>query len=183
MSTAGNTVASFPSAARAAMDTLQASPGRAATLVPALRAGAGPGLIRRLGCSAIAPAARPARISCMLVAIIAMSLADLYMTLAHLLHFGMIEANPLARRIMETGSPAELITWKLTTVLIAIGILFVFRYRRTAEVGALAGFLVMAWLTAHWFNYNGEVSMLTADMHAIAGEHGFVSMAPGGRGE
>jgi hypothetical protein len=133
----------------------------------------------RLLASALAPSARPARISAMLVAIIAMSLADLYMTLAHVLHFGMIEANPIARRIMETGSPAELIIWKLTTVLLAVGIFFAFRRQRTGEIGALACLVVMTWLTAHWFNYNTAVSTLTPDMHALAtvNEHGFVSMS------
>jgi hypothetical protein len=141
--------------------------------------------IARLCRSALAPAARPARVAALLVAVIAMSLADLYMTLAHLLHFGMIEANPLARRIMETGTPAEIIIWKLTTVLVAVGILFAFRRRRAAEIGALVCFIALGWLTAHWLTYNESISALTAELHALAAvnDTGFVTMAPTRPGE
>jgi hypothetical protein len=177
MSTLGATLLSGPAGLPVA------APGRAgppAPSTPSTRR-----TLARLGRSALAAPARPARVAAMLFAIIAMSLADLYMTLTHLLHFGMIEANPLARRIMETGSPVEIIIWKLTTVLVAVGILFAFRRRRAAEFGALACLLVMTWLTAHWFNYNDAVSLATADMHALAAlqEPGFVTMAPAGRGD
>lgn len=119
----------------------------------------------------------------MLICIVAMSLADLYMTLAHLFHFGMIEANPVARRVIEQGSAAELIIWKLASVLLAVAIFFIARKRRSAEIGTLICFLMLAWLTAHWLNYNEAVSELTAEMNTLATvrEGGWVTLTPMGR--
>jgi hypothetical protein len=138
-----------------------------------------PDLVR----SAFSAAARPARVSALIVAVVAMSLADLYMTLAHLLHFGMVEVNPLARRIIEQGSAAELIIWKLASILLAVAILFLARHRRSAEVGALACFALLAWLTVHWFNYNATISTFTTDLHTLSdsSDPAWVTFVPAGR--
>lgn len=137
--------------------------------------------IRGLFRSAVAITSRPARVSALLLCVVAMSMADLYMTLQYVMNFGMIEVNPLARRIIEAGSAAELIMFKLGSVLLAVGVLFLFRSRRTAELGAWACFVAMVWLTAHWFNYNAIISTLTTELQSLAAlqEPGWVSMAPG----
>ena len=123
---------------------------------------------------------RPFRVIALLVIVVLLSLTDLYMTLLHLLSFGMLEANPVARWIMEYGSPAALIIWKLITVGIAVGILFWARRRRAAEWGAAICCFVLLALTAQWISYNLRVSDATADLHAAAkaGEGRWVTMVP-----
>lgn len=115
------------------------------------------------------PGYRPVRVTALLSGVVLMSLADLYMTLVHLMSFGMIEANPLARGIMAYGSPAALIIWKLVTVMTAVGILFYVRKRRVGEVGAVFCCAVLMWLTGRWIAYNAAVGHWTGEMHSLAG--------------
>ena len=84
--------------------------------------------------AAFGPGYRPVRVTLLLCGVVLLSLADLYMTLVHLMSFGMIEANPLARGIMAYGSPAALVVWKLVTVLTAVGILFYARRKASAKL-------------------------------------------------
>jgi hypothetical protein len=123
---------------------------------------------------------RPCRVIALLSAVILFSLADLYMTLVHLLHFGMLEANPVARAIMELGSPAALILWKLITVGVAVGILFGARRRWTAEWAAAFCCFVMVWLTGRWAVYNLQAPQMTPAMQAVAQRQqpGWVTMVP-----
>jgi hypothetical protein len=124
-----------------------------------------------------APRFRPTRVLCLLAAVVVLSLADLYMTLVHLLHFGMLEANPLARAIMEYGSPAALIIWKLLTVGLAVGILFAARARRTAEWAAAFCCLTLVCLTGRWISYNIQVAAIGLEIHeARHDESSWVSM-------
>jgi hypothetical protein len=119
--------------------------------------------------AALKPGYRPVRVTVLLCGVVLLSLADLYMTLVHLMSFGMIEANPLARGIMAYGSPAALIVWKLVTVTTAVGILFYARRRRAAEVGAIFCCCVLLWLTGRWIAYNAQVGHWTGEMHSLAG--------------
>jgi hypothetical protein len=107
---------------------------------------------------------RSCRVLALLAAIVMLSLADLLMTLTHLTHYGMIEANPVARGIMRYGSPAILVAWKLATVGLAVGILFWARRRRAAELAAAFCCCVLLWLTARWSVYNGEIAALPDTM-------------------
>jgi hypothetical protein len=127
-------------------------------------------MVSRRGIAAFfTPGYRPVRVTVLLCAVVVLSLADLYMTLVHLMSFGMIEANPLARGIMAFGSPAALIIWKLVTVMMAAGILFYARKRRVAEVGAVFCCCVLTWLTGRWIAYNAQVGRWTGEMHSLAG--------------
>lgn len=125
------------------------------------------GFRSRLGGTFLSPAYRPHRVLAMLVAILILSMADLYMTLVHLTHFGMLEANPLARGMIAHGSPAVLAVWKAASAGLALGILFFTRRRVAAEIGAAVCTLVLAWLTFQWISYNNQVSLLTAEMHSL----------------
>lgn len=122
---------------------------------------------------------RQARVVMLLFAVLAMSIADLIMTLTYATSVGMVELNPLARAMMS-GGRYELIAWKLATVLLGIGILFFIRRTRGGEFGAWVCCLVLAALTFHWINYNREASSLTREMHIIsqAEDASFVQMAP-----
>jgi hypothetical protein len=121
---------------------------------------------------------RSCRVVAFLAVIVLLSLADLYMTLVHLLHFGMLEANPFARQVMEYGSPAALIIWKLVTVATAVGIFFWTRRRWAAEWGAAFCCLVLCWLTGQWIAYNLQVSSMTTELTTVQqiGEPRWVSM-------
>jgi hypothetical protein len=129
--------------------------------------------------AALTPGYRPVRVMLLLCGVVLLSLADLYMTLVHLMSFGMIEANPLARGIMAYGSPAALIVWKLVTVMTAVGILFYARRRRAAELGAIFCCGVLLWLTGRWVSYNAQVGRWTGEMHSLAGVNtpDFVTMS------
>lgn len=137
---------------------------------------------RTLSDSLIGPRFRGRRVAVLLMAVAVLSLADLYMTLVHLLSFGMLEANPIARLVMAHGSPAALIIWKLVTVGFALGVLYWARKRGTAEVAAVFACLVMGWLTLRWATYNNNVGELTKDLHIACPtrEPHWVTMAPGG---
>jgi hypothetical protein len=112
---------------------------------------------------------RRVRVLVLVACIIIFSLADLYMTLVHLLHFGMLEANPIARSIMEYGSPAALILWKLVTVGIAVAIFCWKRNSRAAEWGAAFCCCVLIWLTGRWITYNLHISSYTQEIAEAAG--------------
>lgn len=121
---------------------------------------------------------RRPRVVVLLVAVLAMSIADLVMTLTYATSVGMIELNPLARAMMHGGTAVELIAWKLATVLLGTGILYFIRHTRGGEVGAWVCALVLGALTAHWINYNREAPLLTREINAISGGEGtnFVQM-------
>jgi len=120
---------------------------------------------------------RPARVVILLFAVMAMSIADLIMTLTYATSVGMVELNPLARAMMS-GSTRELVVWKLATVLLGTGILFFIRRTRGGEFGAWVCALVLGALTCHWINYNREASLLTRELHIVsqADDIGFVQM-------
>src|ERR1051326_710835 len=69
----------------------------------------------------IGPSWRGARVAAFLGAVAVLSMADLYMTLQHVMNFGLLEQNPVARLIISHGSPAGLAVWKVVTVGVAIG--------------------------------------------------------------
>lgn len=123
---------------------------------------------------------RPTRVSTLLAGVVILSLGDLYMTLVHLLNFGMFEGNPVARGIMAHGSPAMLIIWKLVTVGFAVAVMFWARRRISAEAGALFCCLVLTWLTLQWAHYSDQVANLTNELHAMDNESEvrWVTMAP-----
>lgn len=124
------------------------------------------------------PEDRPSRVTALVVAVIVMSFADLYMTLVHLRSFGMIEANPIARLVMEYDCPWVLALWKAATVVLGAGILLWHRRRRSAELGALFCWAILTALCLQWIRYSDQVSRNTALMHALRkGEPAFVQMS------
>ncbi len=113
---------------------------------------------------------RPFRVVVLVAAIAAMSLVDLYLTLLFLTHTGMSEANPLARAMIAYQSPAILAAWKCTTVLLSVGILIYIRDRRSAELGAWIGAVVLALLMAHWSRYIDHKVSFTQEMQLVSAE-------------
>lgn len=105
---------------------------------------------------------RPSRVVLLLSLVILLSLADLYLTVLFLRDGGGFpEANPVARAIMELQSIPLLIAWKLSSVITTVGILYVIRRTRSAELGAWVCALVLGWLTVHWGQYVAEAHPTT----------------------
>ena len=126
------------------------------------------------------PRCRSKRVVVLVIGVVLMSLGDLYMTLQHLTQFGMLEENPLAHAIMQYGSSNGLIAWKLSTILVAAGILLWARRRFAAEAGALFCCCVMTWLTVRWIDYSQHLTSITrdADEMVMTDDHRWISLPP-----
>lgn len=113
-------------------------------------------------------ASRHIRVSALIFATIAMSMGDLYMTLAYLRTSGMDEANPLARLVISYGCPWALSAWKALTLGLGMFILFSLRRTRGGELGAWCCFAMLLALTLHWSDYNRDVTDLTMGVTSLA---------------
>jgi hypothetical protein len=122
------------------------------------------GLVR----TALGHAFRPKRVTVLLGATLAMSLADLAMTLTYATSVGMMEVNPIARAVMSTGSPWMLTLWKVATAGLGLGILFYFRRLPKSEIASWLCFGVMTALTIHWIGFNKEVAACGDEYAALA---------------
>lgn len=104
---------------------------------------------------------RSFRVITLIALIAAMSVIDLYLTILYVTHTGMNEVNPLARAMMEYQSPAVLGLWKAATVTLGVGILAFIRKKRSAELGAWVGCLILGLLMTHWVAYIHEHARIT----------------------
>lgn len=145
---------------------------------PAHDPASGEGLLNLRG--TLTPGARVFRMNLLLSATALMGLGDLDMTLQFARSVGMIELNPLARVLMAGDSPMPVVLFKLGTIVFCVGVLFMARRRRHAEIAAWCCFLVMAALTMHWNRYSSTVSELTPEVSAMAAadDPRWVSMDP-----
>lgn len=107
---------------------------------------------------------RPRRVLVLLGVILALSLADLALTLTYVTEIGLIEDNPMARMVLRAGGPALLIAAKLGSVGFSAGVLLWARRRGIAEAAAVLGAVVMIWVTARWIGYIETSSELTASL-------------------
>jgi hypothetical protein len=98
----------------------------------------------------------------LLVAVAAMALGDLVMTLIWLNSVGMLEANPIARLVMGLSSPWMIALWRGASLFLGVFILYRLRHRLHAEIGAWICFAAMAALSMHWFAVNHDASRMTA---------------------
>lgn len=122
--------------------------------------------------------ARGWRVVTLMIAIIAMSIGDLFMTLTYARSIGMVELNPLARYLMQAPSPAYIIMYKLGSVLIASAILFKARSTRVGELGSWLAFFGLLWLTIRWVEYSEAMVFITGHVHYFANveQHNWVEM-------
>jgi len=107
----------------------------------------------------------------MLLAIVALSLADLVMTLEHMTGPGMYESNPLARLVLQSGSPSTLAMFKTLTLLLGVWLLWRTRRSVAAEIGAALCVVVLTWLMFRWQGYSEQMALLTprlAEIHLDA---------------
>lgn len=100
-----------------------------------------------------AQAVRRRRVTLLALAMTLMGLADLQLTLTYMRSVGMIELNPLARAMISLGGAQQLVLFKLFTILLSAGILYLIRWHRTAEVCAWVSCAALLALTLHWARY------------------------------
>ncbi len=113
-------------------------------------------------------AGRGVRVTALIVAIAAISLADLEMTILFLKNGGMSELNPLARWVISLNCAWLLGAWKVTLAGLCCTILFFTRKTRAAEIGAWVCALVMVWLACRWGAYADEAGSLGEAFHNLA---------------
>jgi len=110
-------------------------------------------MVPRPDCAALPIGAahrRSRRVLVLLIAIVALSGADLAATIAHQ-PIGMIESNPLAQYIIETTqSTSALAAFKMATVLVCVGLLYKLRCCRQGEVAAWTAVVILIALTVWW---------------------------------
>lgn len=93
---------------------------------------------------------RQRRVVVLLGAIVALSLADLVATIAHL-RIGMVEGNPLAHYIIETTQSMNVLAaFKVGTVLVCVGLLYRLRSSRQGEMAAWTAVIILSALTVWW---------------------------------
>ena len=102
-------------------------------------------------------ASRPQRVALVILACMLMGLADLACTLAYVGGVGMIESNPLARFIIQTGGASWLIAFKLVTMAVTGGCLYMSRHYAMGERCAWICCAVLTALSVHWMNYNEAI--------------------------
>lgn len=111
--------------------------------------------VGRYGYKAVGAGER--RVSLLVIAITIMGLADLMLTLIYMQTTGMYELNPLARAMVATGGSAQLVVFKLLTLSLSAGVLYLLRRQRVAEPAAWACAAVMCALSIHWISYNNQL--------------------------
>lgn len=97
-----------------------------------------------------------------------MGLADLACTLTYMRGIGMFEINPIARWMIEIGGARQLILFKLFTIALSAGTLFLCRRYRGTEKFAWMCAIIMLVLTIQWMYYNAAAPTLTHEFAVIA---------------
>ncbi len=99
--------------------------------------------------------ARLGRVHLLLAGIVAMSVADLLLTLTHLKTLVMAEVNPIAALVIQsTQSAWSLTAYKIVTVLICVSLIYRIRTRVQGELAAWICVGILAVLTIHWQRYS-----------------------------
>lgn len=111
--------------------------------------------------------ARARRIGLLIVAIVLMGAADLMCTLIYMYGIGMVEVNPIARRMVEINGATQLVMFKLLTMLLAGSALYLGRFHRRTEACGWGCTVLMLALTLHWVRYNRDVILHTNDIAVI----------------
>ncbi|MGD1917059.1 MAG: DUF5658 family protein [Phycisphaerales bacterium] len=114
---------------------------------------------------------RARRVNLFLTAIVLLSLADLAMTLDHMTGAGMYESNPLARFILQWGTPASLAMFKCMTLLLGSWLLWRARRSVAGEIGAIVCMVVLTWLMFRWNDYSAQMAELTPHLAEIKTYH------------
>ncbi len=117
---------------------------------------------------------RERRVALLVIAVLLMGLTDLLCTTAHMRGAGMVESNPLARWFAMIGGERELVLYKLWTMALSGGLVYLLRRRWQAEAAGWVMVVMMLALTAHWQRYNADASLVASMADAMRGTPGWV---------
>lgn len=122
--------------------------------------------------------ARGIRVVLLTIALVAMSLVDLYITLLYLQSIGLAEENPFARIVMSHGSPGLLAGWKLMTIMPCVIVLLIYRKRFSVELLAWIACIILLGVTIRWIQYADETDLLVVVLPELQNgmDHRWVSM-------
>lgn len=101
---------------------------------------------------------RARRVNLLIIAMVIMGLVDLALTLTYMTSIGMFEVNPIARQMVDLGASRQLVMYKLLTVGISCGAIFMGRYHRVCEICAWCCTIGLLALMAHWVDYNTQLA-------------------------
>lgn len=121
-------------------------------------------------------AARCRRVTVLALATVALGVADLAFTLTYMRWIGMAEVNPIARAMIAIGGSRQLILYKLFTIALSCGIMYLLRRRRQAEVCAWFCCAAMVGLTLYWLFYNDLAASEAIDPVVAASDHRWVTL-------
>lgn len=102
--------------------------------------------------------ARRRRVTLLVLAMALMGLADLALTLTFMTSVGMYEVNPIARFMVAVGGAGQLVRYKLFTIVLSGGILYLLRHHKTAERCAWLSCAGLLALSLHWSDYTRRVT-------------------------
>lgn len=111
---------------------------------------------------------RSRRVALLAFAMVLMGLADLQLTLTYMRSIGMIELNPLARAMVDLGGAPQLIRFKLFSIALSAGLLFLLRRHSLAERCAWVSCAALLALSIHWTRYNEHAASASAAGAVIA---------------
>lgn len=97
--------------------------------------------------------ARSRRVTILVLATATLGILDLVFTLTYMQSVGMIELNPLARFMIGVGGAGQLIRFKLLTIAMSSGLLYLLRRRPGAEWCAWFSLIALVALSLHWAQY------------------------------
>ncbi|MGP1273192.1 MAG: DUF5658 family protein [Phycisphaerales bacterium] len=118
---------------------------------------------------------RPTRVLTLVIAAILLGLADLAITMTYLLNIGMFESNPVARLVINSGSPAMVVGFKLGTMLVTSWIVVATRRRWQAEAVAWISVAVLSVLFVHWLGYIEHAGVATNMMTVVAADPSYAA--------
>lgn len=166
-----------------AVDAAALPPNLSPTASTAIFAGAAraslPGKLREVLNRSADPTVRGVRVTLLLGAVALVSIVDLMLTLKLVTSVGMIEANPIARMVMQTGDTTYLTIFKMTLTAISLGAIFWCRRHKLGEIAAWICFCVMLALSLQWAFFLTKVqNEYTADWNYLqqSGHPAFVMM-------
>lgn len=96
---------------------------------------------------------RARRVTVLVLATAALGLFDLAYTLTYMRSVGMVELNPLARFMIAIGGAGQLVRFKLLSIALSSGLLYLVRRRRGAELWAWISLGALVLLSLHWVRY------------------------------
>ena len=121
---------------------------------------------------------RKRRVAWLVLAMAMMGLADLQLTLTYMGSIGMVELNPIARHMVSLGGAPQLVMFKLLTIALSAGLLYLIRWHRTAELCAWCSCAALLILTMHWVRYNEHVALQSSSTIAqlSSADHRWVTL-------